>query len=297
MRRGIAAVVAGIALAMLAGCAPAGVDGNLTDDWPALPEPTIRVPVVGDCWSTTADVSVDVTTSNTSLVDSCSLSHQTETAHVGQFSGSAVGKSVPAADSAAMRAAYRDCAAATKDYLGGDWYDARLDLVLLTPSAKQWAVGARYYRCDLVSIRTYRHDLVTAHDSAKDGLRGARPLAMGCIDVTRDSDGINTVDPADCAKSHSGEYAGTYLAPAGPYSSSVDVRRRIGLDGCQHMVARFLGLSFPIARTDIAWLSTGFVKDHWAYGDRGDRCFAMAYNSAKKTTGSIKGLGGKPLPK
>ena len=47
MRRATASAVALAVLLALAGCAEAGVDGDLTDDWPALGEPRPFLPVAG----------------------------------------------------------------------------------------------------------------------------------------------------------------------------------------------------------------------------------------------------------
>ena len=66
----------------LAGCGglPPGVDGNLTNDWSAMPQPKIAVPVAGACYP---EPYTTVWTGDFHPVD-CAQTHNTETAYVGR---------------------------------------------------------------------------------------------------------------------------------------------------------------------------------------------------------------------
>src|SRR5256885_16187964 len=86
MRRGWVLAVVGVAVLALAGCGkPGGVDGNLTNAWPALPAAKTPVPKVGVCYP-----NENQTTwygDFTKAVDCAPGQLQTETGSFGSLSG------------------------------------------------------------------------------------------------------------------------------------------------------------------------------------------------------------------
>lgn len=101
MRRWWTAAVTGALVALaLTGCAPAGLDTDLTDDWPALAAAEAFVPEAGVCHLAVQDVGY---LSAYNPVD-CGESHRAETLYVGTLSGAAAERGTPPpAGSAGMR--------------------------------------------------------------------------------------------------------------------------------------------------------------------------------------------------
>jgi hypothetical protein len=296
MRRGWLVAVVGVAVFALAGCAkPAGVDGDLTNAWPALPQAKTPVPTVGVCYP----VDYDPTWYGDfdKAVDCAASSHRTETVYVGSFSGADADRSAPPlAGSAARKTAYTQCMKAANDYLGGDWQSGKVDIGLVLPDDKAWTGGARWYRCDAIQFKDSNFDTVATQGSVKGGLAGAKPLAVTCLIVT--DDGHNSVTKTDdvaCDQPHNGEFAGIYTATDGPYPSDKEARRKLANNGCEEIVAHFLGFAGSQALNKyIGWMAVGFSEDQWNLGDRTERCFALAFNgttvNGARIVGSVKGL-------
>src|SRR3954447_3722983 len=104
MRRPLALIMTALTLAV-AGCssAPPGTDGNVADDWPAMPPAGLAVPATGSChyYGTSRDFEYSLPgsfsftepadiaeTRDCAPADSTASSgvHDTETAYVGAFS-------------------------------------------------------------------------------------------------------------------------------------------------------------------------------------------------------------------
>jgi len=301
MRRWWALVaMAAVALA-LGGCArPAGVDGDLTNGWPAFARAQTPIPDAGVCYPREYDPTwygdFD------SAVDCKSETHQTETVFVGALTGADADRTAPPlAGSAARKAAYTRCQQAANDYLGDDWQSAKVDLGLVLPDDKAWTGGARWYRCDAIHFQDSDYNTVATSGSVKDGLRGSRPLAVTCLTVTDDGkNAVTKTDDADCDKPHNGEFAGIYRAADGAWPADENARRKLANNGCEAIVAHFLGYSGDQAISNyLGWMAQGFNEDQWNLGDRSERCFALAFNgksvNGARIIGSVKGLrGGAP---
>jgi Septum formation len=287
--------VLGVAALALAGCAPAGTDGNLTNGWAAFPAAKTPTPVVGACYPAAYQPTWKGDFS--SAVDCATKTHETETVFVGGFTGAdADGSAPPAAGSDGRRSAFAQCVAAAHDYLGGDWTDAKLTLGLVVPDDAAWHGGARWYRCDVEQYKDSALQTRATEGSVKGGLTGARPLAITCITVTDDGKGsVTGWTDVSCDQPHNGEYAGSYTASDAPWPSDVNTRHNLAKSGCESMVAQFLGFSgTTFQSTYLGWLAAGFEEDRWTAGDRTERCYVLAItgNSANTTRilGSVKGL-------
>ncbi|HEX8628628.1 MAG TPA: septum formation family protein, partial [Catenuloplanes sp.] len=189
MRRLLAVALSGtVAAALLTGCGgrPAGVDGDLTDDWSAPPAPTSLSPRAGSCHPTAEPTSYLVSYSPRD----CASAHRSETLHVGSFTGApANAASPPAAASPARRAAFRDCDARATRFVGADWRGGSLGVRVVTPSPPGWTGGSRWYRCDVFEKPPLDSPLgISGNDlsvervgSLRNALAKPSPLAYQCF--------------------------------------------------------------------------------------------------------------------
>jgi hypothetical protein len=298
MRRRAAVALAIGATLTLSGCGrPAGVDGDLTNGWAPLPKATTPTPVVGACYPTEYNETWYGDFSG--AVDCAKASHQIETVWVGTFTGPDAQRSAPPlAGSPARRTAYEQCQQAGSDYLGGGWQGAKVDLGLVLPDDKAWTGGARWYRCDLIQFKDSSFDTVNTDGTAKDGLRGAKPLGITCLLVTDDGKGaVTKTEDIDCARPHNGEFVGLYTAPDTPWPADAHARGKLASNGCEALVAHYLGFPGNQALSRyVGWMSTGFYEEQWKLGDRTERCFALAFGGRSvngvRIVGSVQGLKG-----
>ncbi len=285
-------VVGGVLIALLlTGCGrPAGVDGDLTNGWPALPAAKVPAPQVGACY-VGAFKSIWQATANPV---SCAEKHDAETAYVGTFPDT--GANPPAAGSPALATAYDQCQQGTDAYLGGDWHTELVELRLLRPTNAAWAGGARWYRCDLLRDSDAYQTEVAAAGSLKGDLTGARVAAYGCLATVEVGDTVTHATPIDCAQPHGAEFAGIFTAPNVPWSTVDAVRVKMADDGCEGVVAKFLGYGSvgQWNNSQIGWWHTGFDPDQWALGDRAVQCFAYAFTKSHKMIGSVRGIRDAP---
>jgi len=278
-------------LLVLTGCGrPAGVDGDLADDWSAFAAPEVPVPAGHACYRPSGDVE-PATLGRVSPTVDCGTG-TVETIHVGTFSGAdATSDHVPADDSAGMRAAYTDCNHQAGDFLGGDWRTGRLELYVTPPPAAYWAAGARWYRCDLVVQTTPGSDRVdNLNGSLRGALTGDRRSARGCVNIAVKDDGIDRVEPADCGQPHSGEFAGIFDAPEGSQPTDNDLVGK----GCDQVNAAFVGVDASSMQYRAGRAVWGFMPAAWKQGNRGVQCYL--WFDDKPVTGSKRGAGNKGLP-
>ncbi|MDG6101010.1 septum formation family protein [Dactylosporangium aurantiacum] len=282
---------------LVAGCGnPAGTDGDLFNGWSALAAPTVPKPAAGECWTFNGDA--DKLAVGPDLVEvECTVSHSSETIHVGEFSGSLAQKaSVPAG--ADLTDAFAACQSEANNFLGGDWHDGRLVLRVLPPSEKQWKGEAHYYRCDLVEVSDDTYTIAPRTTSLKDTLRGNRPVEIGCVKVETDSSGgIEDFVPTKCDTLHNGEYTGTFYSPdARPYPSDANARRALLQPGCKTIVARYLGLTDAQfdgnKQISFAWSTA--TPTRWSHGDRTARCYLMLEGNLSVSR-SLRANGNVPI--
>jgi hypothetical protein len=284
------------AVLALAGCTaslPAGVDGDLTNGWPAMPEPTVSVPVAGACYN--QELTGGVAAGDQETQD-CQVSHQVETVYVGSFTGDDAQRSSPPTGGPARAVAYAGCRKGAVDYLGDDYHMGMLKLDLVVPTPAAWTGGARWYRCDIARFTSALGNQVeSGAGSVKDSLRGARPLALMCYTHTRNSDGTDEEYVSACDKPHNSELAGLYTAPDIPWPADETTRENLGFKGCDGVVGAYLG--FTGGHDDSPYLGyaiSPFDQAQWELGDRTIRCsvIGLKNNSPNNVqfTGSVKGL-------
>ncbi len=283
-----AAACAVLALALV-GCAkPAGVDGDLTNGWPEFAKAKTAVPALSACY----DKEYSPTWYGPFETVPCDQSHQSETAYVGAFTGADSSRSTPPnTDSPSRKTAYTDCVGRANDYLGADWHTGYVWLGLVMPSEAAWAGGARWYRCDLLKTSDVEHSTVSSTGSVKDGLRGAKPLAITCINTTESNGQVQSESPADCAQPHNGELAGVTAGADIPWPGDSGAQKQADT-ACEATVAKYLGLSGTRDQNpSVCWLFFCPRQAQWELGDRTFSCYAYAFTKSKKMTGTVKGLG------
>jgi hypothetical protein len=291
MRRVWAAVALGLAVGLAAtGCSrPAGVDGNLTNGWPAMGPAKVAVPPAGVCYDVPYTT---VWTGDFSTVD-CAGTHRLETAYVGAFTGDDASRSAPPGlGSPALGTAYARCQQGASDYLGGDWHNAIVWLGLVRPSENAWSAGARWFRCDLVHYNDPYETTIVERGSLKGDLTGARSAAFGCLATMQSKNTVLTASPIDCAQPHGAEFAGTFTAPDIPWPTDQAARTKLSDGGCETVVAHYLGFanSGQWNNSQIGWWDLPFDENQWALGDRTTQCFAFAFTKSGKMIGSVKGI-------
>ncbi|HEX5543394.1 MAG TPA: septum formation family protein [Micromonospora sp.] len=293
MRRWLtAAALGGVAALVLAGCAnPAGVDGNLLDDWPALEEPKQFVPDVEACHPIHRDIGY---LSSYQPVD-CAEEHRVETVHVGTFTDeSAELTKPPASGSPARRTAWSECDKKATELLGGEWRSALLDVTLVLPSPEGWSGGARWFRCDLGETTNLDdRRLRKRAGSLKDALRKTSPLSLGCFNPQLVDKKIGSMKPVACNKPHHSEFAGIYTAPDQTWKALQKNHETLHRQ-CRKVIAKYAKLPERNIEYRTGTIMYYPSEENWAEGDRGIRCFL--WRDDRKLTKSVKGGGATLLP-
>lgn len=297
MGRVLAAVAVTVALAAaLAGCAgrAPGVDGDLTNNWPPMPVPTLAVPADHACYDLPGMANLPT---KLPLPVSCDDNHNLETVHVGAFTGADTATETPPPDGGpAQQKAYADCTGAARAFLGDDWRTGRVELVMTVPTDVQWGADARWYRCDLVQLgdlETYQID--SRQGSLRGALTGGRPVALTCFSARTSGNSVESMVAADCTARHNVEFAGVWTAPPGAYPDSDADRDKADLAGCKAVIATFARVpDDDRLQYRVGQLSDGFGEDEWAVGNRGVRCYI--WMDTKPLTHSVRGVGPSGLP-
>ncbi|WP_433648722.1 septum formation family protein [Micromonospora zamorensis] len=283
---------AAVTATLLVGCASSGgLDGDLTDDWAALPPPSAFTPAAGVCQA--ADFSDVVTLAAYEPVD-CAGPHRVETVHVGAFPVERA--SAPAGGSAELRGAFAECDTRATGYVGDEWRVGRLRLSVALPSGPGWAAGSRWFRCDLTELTTVEAapTVVVRSGSLRDTLKGASGLRLGCQQTGRTASRVQTLVPVECGKQHDAEFVGVWRAPDTAYPTR-DSDWSPLYDGCRSVLGRYVGVPDD---ADLSFRSGVVVRPpgagRWRVGDRGVRCYLWL--SDRTVTASLKGAGPAGLP-
>jgi len=292
---------AGVAF-LLGGCArgPQVGDGTIGADWVSFAEPKVPTPQVGACRDAAA---VDRVDWHLELFDGtpyeCTAPHRTETYHVVDLTGAALGLTAPPeAGDDDFADAFGVCEAAAKEFLGDVWQRARVRIVPVLPSERQWQGKARWLRCEMLEVADDIDTVVLRSGSLRDGLRSAAPAALTCAtDTGSTADTVDSVVFVDCAKPHTVELGGVYVGTSVQYPGN-DEAVDGALKACEGIGARYLGISDAVfrSRADLGWLVVGADEELWSVGDRSFRCFVGTYDRKNPIVGSIRNIGNRALP-
>ncbi|MEH0828312.1 MULTISPECIES: septum formation family protein [unclassified Micromonospora] len=294
MRRWWTAVaVGGLALLALTGCgAPAGLDVDLTDDWPALAAPQGFVPAAGVCHADVQDVGY---LSGYRPVD-CAQSHRAETMHVGTFAGAEARRSTPpAGGTPAMLAARAECDRAVRRAVGADWRSGRLGLAVVFPSAAAWTGGARWFRCDLTEVASIDESrAVPRTGSLKGALTRDTDLRLRCFEPKVKGDEVEAMAPVSCTARHHAEFVGVWAATDLSYAQLNRGDDRVH-KGCMGVLAKYTGVpNDGNLRFRAGSIFYHPLEREWRDGNRGVQCFLWVGD--RNLTRSLKGVGTRGLP-
>lgn len=284
MRRLWAIAVLCAVLLATAGCArPAGIDGDLADDWPAIGAPAGFTPVAGTCHTRYSPS----TFTGDFLPVPCDQPHTDETVHVGTFTAAAAAAAQPPAEgSPALQAAYRECSAAADRFVGGDWLTGRLHVSVVVPSANNWAGGGRWFRCELVETRdTDTLMNVTRRGSLAGSMGAGSALRHGCF-ASVEHQGGTILRASACNVRHNAEFVGHWTAPDATYAALRRDSRRMHT-GCRGVIAKYVGV--PRDTVEYRFGTFAYRPDEidWNRGERRVRCFLWTEDRA--VTRSLKG--------
>ncbi|MFG2057991.1 septum formation family protein [Micromonospora sp. NPDC048930] len=293
MRRWLLALaLAGTATMVLAGCVRTHrADGDLTDDWPALPAPRMFIPATNACLPRITAV---VQAGTYETVD-CARSHLSEVVHVGTFAGAAAAGARPEPGSPALRVARAECDQRAREVIGGDWHAARLTMNIALPTVAAWRAGARWYRCDVAETDSIDNTRpVNRVGSLRGALVGDNPLVHRCFDPKLIDDNLNYMAPVLCTEPHRAEFVGVYeerdMSWADFTRNAPQTHRR-----CMALIAAFANVpnnsDLPYRAGSIFYPPS---QREWAEGDRGVRCFL--WSDDRKLTRSMRGVGPEGLP-
>ncbi|NES30471.1 hypothetical protein GCE86_05225 [Micromonospora terminaliae] len=293
MRRWLLALaLAGTATVALTGCVPPHrADGDLTDDWAALPAPRLFVPATDACLPRLTAV-VQAATYET--VD-CAGSHLAESVHVGTFTGPAAQGARPEPGSPALRTARAECDQRAREVIGGDWHTARLTLNIALPPVTAWVAGARWFRCDLAETDSIDNTRpINRAGSLRGAMVGDSPLVHRCFDPKLIGENLNYMAPVLCTEPHRAEFVGVFeerdMSWADFTRAAPQVHRR-----CMALIAAFAAVpnnaDLPYRAGSIFYPPS---QREWEEGDRGVRCFL--WSDDRRLTRSVRGAGPAGLP-
>ncbi|MBB5871550.1 hypothetical protein F4553_004929 [Allocatelliglobosispora scoriae] len=290
------AVLAALLMAALAGCSaspPPGTDGDVGNEWAALPAAVAYLPKAGDCYRSSW---LEQDARRDDNVVPCDSTHFAETAFVGEFTGAAARLTSPPSLSskdpaaiAAQATAFAECDKQATAYLGRSWYslDTYIDIALPTNSA--WSAGVHWYRCDLGQ---YPFNSSSNSAASRSKSLKAEPATPVCVNMKNDKWPI-----VSCTAKHNTEFVGGFaFTPAQAPTAGTDASWAPIHSRCMKLVAGYIGVSLDRARsqwTDYAYST--YSKTHWDKGRRIMRCFVYIRNSSM--TKSAKGTGGKGVPR
>lgn len=279
------------AVMLLAGSAcatpPAGTDGDLVNQWPALTEPTIWQPVVETCHNRFAVNQIEAGYSKVA----CTSSHGYQTVHVGQLSGDAASQSrPPEVGSAAYRSLWNDCDPRLTAFLGGQWRERKLRLRVGVPSPQAWEARARWYACEVAVVKDHNFGVTTIEGSLKGAFDTQPTLLFGCYHVPQQGDAKSM----GCDEPHNTEFVG--FVNFGDMSwEDMRAERDKEIDGT-HLLCRGVVHAFaaaPNVRTGTwAWNP---AEEDWKAGDRTMRCFLWLNETS--VSKSLKGVGASGWPR
>ncbi|QOC89989.1 septum formation family protein [Micromonospora craniellae] len=294
MQRATRSLVAAFAVAaVLAGCSGSGgLDGDLVDDWGALPPPGPFTPAAEVCHE--PEFTPTVSLAAYAPVD-CAQPHRVETVYVGALPAERAAP--PAVGTTEMRTAFAECDKRASGFVGDDWRAGRLRLAVAVPSEPGWAAGSRWYRCDLMEVTTAEAaaTVVVRTGSLRDALRTPSPVRLGCQQTRSGRGGVvQTLVAVDCAKRHDAEFVGVWQSPERAYPTA-SAQWAPFYEGCRSVIARYTGVPDD---TDLVFRSDLVVRPpgagRWRAGDRGVRCYL--WFGDRTVTGSLKGVGPAGLP-
>ena len=156
---------------------------------------------------------------------------------------------------------------------------------VVVPDASGWTGGARWYLCVLSRIFAVdNRDPTYSATSLKGVLAHPSADAIHCVRWTDSHSSVNDVTLTGCSAWFNGEYTGIYTAPNETWPTDEKKREKLALDGCEGVVAHFLGFSGGTDESDwVGYVAFHFDQERWDLGDRSVRCFTYRSKGGRFT--------------
>jgi hypothetical protein len=272
-------LAAGLLMAAVTGCesSPGAAPA------PASAAPTAAA-AVGTCYD--APLALYSMWSDGTEPVSCTQTHRAETFHVGTVEGAV--EVLP--QTRRMFDLFATCATKAAEFLGGNWYDGRVDLLVTVPRPGDWAAGVRSYSCEAAEVDQIGSETAVRRTSSLRGvLATPGPLSLGCFNHRNKPEHL-PLTPAACDQPHDAEYVGaaplTYPRPVGGHSDEMGA-------GCKAAIKAFVGIPDTAGWS---YTAAGITEEQWDRGRLTARCFVLPPDRDKPFTGSVKGIGAGDPP-
>lgn len=232
---------------------------------PRKPEP----PRLGACYRLTVTAATSPTNDSKSV--RCSSPHDAVTIHVGRLPALGAGTGTAPRDQQRLAA---HCAVELRRFVGGSAEAQRLsrvEAVWFRPTDDQAALGARWYRCDLVALGSSERLLRLPGGLHMRGLL-ARPNALDTFGLCGTAQpGAQGFDRVACGFKHSWVAISTIGIAGGRTYPGTDTARDAGDDTCASQVRSHTGDSLKFS---YGWEIP--TKAQWATGQHYGFCWAPA---------------------
>ncbi len=287
------AAVLALTLVAVAGCTrtPAGVDKDLVDEWAMMGEAKVPEPAVGACWtSASTDVDRIVTTVVSTKATTCSSPHSIETVQVGRFSGAVAAAETPPT-LGKMADAYAACETEVTKFLGGSWKAGRVRMLVYPPTATQWRGGARFYRCDVASLKGMLGTLEDRTASLKDSLQPGSDRLIGCAVLNGTVDTWTDVTSVVCSAPHDVEFMGVIAPKSATFPETKDAKKAAYDTACVDQIRTFTNGGIDAlanAKARYWYTSIAANADEWDTGNHSGVCYVLL---PKKINRSLKNNG------
>ncbi|GAB3851278.1 septum formation family protein [Dactylosporangium cerinum] len=287
--------VLALTLVVVAGCTkvPAGVDKDIVDEWAMMGEAKVPEPKAGDCWTSTS-TSVFRMTAASTTVAMCSGPHIGEVVQVGHFTGAlAEADSPPKLDQ--MADIYTACDAEVTKFLGASWQLGRARMLLFPPTSTQWRGGARFYRCDVASLKGAHGDLESRVATLKDSMKPGSDRLDGCAVLDNGVDWTGDVTPVVCTAPHDVESMGLITAKSGTYPATSEAAKTVFDTLCVDKIREYTsgGINaLATAKARYLYPRHAGSAEEWSAGNHNATCWVLL---PKKITRSLKGNGSKAV--
>ncbi|GAA1040614.1 hypothetical protein GCM10009557_62380 [Virgisporangium ochraceum] len=272
-------LVAAVITVTVGGCGTPG-DGDLVDDWTAMVDAKAKVPGVG-CHDAPVRFIYETNTVTRPPI-SCDEAHTIETFHVGQVPDALTAS--PSEGSADYVRLFEACEGLAVEFLGGQWFDARVGLGVTVPSSLQWEGGGRWFRCDLMETVNTSDAVSRRRGTVRNLAKADAAVARRCFTaVGLQSDGRwDYLNPTDCTQPHDAEYAGAFKVPG--TQRPTDPKGSGLYKQCYDVIDRYVTGS-----SRLGYMASLGSQRVWNRGDHYVRCYA--WHDKGEVTGSVKGTG------
>ena len=217
-------------------------------------------------------------------------------------------------DSSELRGVLDECDVAFEDYVGVSRIDltsvreSTLSRVFFLPGFDDWARGARWLRCDVVT-EPLNGEVTRGVDRPLRGILDQQPLPAELRPCYRDVSPPPRLAfgfPTSCDQPHHADVLLRFQVTDPKVDEVAADRVRLEehaktafIEPCSERVAALVGLTQEalFARRDISVSSRALHLSRWAEEPDYRRVQCIAFTTSQLTVGSLEGLGDRPLPR